>query len=111
MKKGKWKRQPQETTGSYYFNGAFYATRGITHLLTEEEIISTYQDVQSLIKEQDGIDYLLTVRHINGKKKRCRGQPELSTNSVRPCLSLASNGLKILKRRGKHSMAGQGKGR
>ncbi len=111
MNTGKWKRQPQEMGGSYYFNGTFCATNGVVHLLTEEEIMSIYQDVQTLVKEQDGIDYLLTVRHINGKKKRCRGQPELSTNSVRPCLSLASNGLKILKRRGKHSMAGQGKGR
>ena len=54
----KWIRQPQEQEGNYYFSGTFYVTRGIQELLSQEEILAIYQEVQKLVKENGGLDYL-----------------------------------------------------
>ena len=54
----KWTRQPQEQEVSYHFSGTFYATRGIQELLSQEEILAIYQEIQKLVKENDGLDYL-----------------------------------------------------
>jgi len=63
MSTGKWIRQSQEKEGSYYFSGTFYATSGITHLLSELEIITFYFDIKALVKESNGIDYLQVYIH------------------------------------------------
>ncbi len=68
MNTGKWKRQPQETTGSYYFNGKFCATSGVVHLLTEEEVMAIYQDILTFVKEKNGVDYLQVYVHETTKQ-------------------------------------------
>ena len=65
----KWKRQSQETTGMYHFSGKFLVTRGVTSLLSEEEILTIYQEVQQLVKENDGVDYLFVFIHEDSKQK------------------------------------------
>lgn len=55
----KWKRQPQEQSGTYCFSGKFLVTSGIQNLLTSDEIRAIYFEVQKLVKEQNGIDYLV----------------------------------------------------
>ena len=56
----KWIRQPQEQEGNYHFSGTFYVTRGVQELLSPEEILVIYQEIQKLVKENDGLDYLQT---------------------------------------------------
>ena len=65
----KWKKKPQEQEGTYFFSGQFYITRGVQDLLTPEEIRSIYLEVQQLVKEQEGLDYLqVYVHEDNGRK-------------------------------------------
>ena len=59
----KWKRQPQEQSGTYFFSGKFLITSGIQELLTDEEIRSIYFEVKKTVKEQNGIDYLVVYIH------------------------------------------------
>ena len=55
--------KPQEMEGSYFFSGKFLVTQGIQALLTPQEIASIYLEVQKLVKENDGIDYLVVYVH------------------------------------------------
>lgn len=59
----KWKRQPQEQSGTYFFSGKFLVTNGVQNLLTPEEIRTIYFEVKELVKEQNGIDYLVVYVH------------------------------------------------
>ncbi len=65
----KWKRKLQEQQGTYYFSGKFLMTNGVQHLLSPEDILAIYQDVQQLVKENEGIDYLVTYIHEDTKQK------------------------------------------
>jgi len=105
-----WKHNLQEVEGDYFFDGKAVHTAGVGHELSEQEIVRIVTELKRFVKENDGADYIQTVRHVNGEEKYCLTQSELPTDSVRTCLSLAGNGLKIPKGGGQHSMAGQGKG-
>lgn len=59
----KWKLQPQEGEGTYRFSGRFVATRGVTELLSEAEIMILYWTVRYLVEQNDGIDYLVVFVH------------------------------------------------
>ena len=59
----KWKRQPQEQEGTYCFSGKFFVTNGVQALLTPDEIMAIYLQVQLLVKENDGLDYLQVYVH------------------------------------------------
>ena len=69
LKTMKWKRQPQETTGTYHFSGRFLVTSGVQALLSESEIFTIYQEVQQLVKENNGMDYLFSYIHEDIKQK------------------------------------------
>lgn len=59
----KWELQPQETNGAYHFSGRFLVTSGVQAELTDEEIRTIYFLVQKLVKENDGLDYLLVFKN------------------------------------------------
>lgn len=65
----KWKRQPQEQEGAYFFSGQFYITRGVQNLLSPEEIRVIYFEIQQLVKEQEGLDYLQVYIHEDTGRK------------------------------------------
>jgi hypothetical protein len=54
----KWTRKPQEKDGTYYFSGQFLVTIGVQKLLESQEIKDIYFEIQRLVKEQSGLDYL-----------------------------------------------------
>jgi len=54
-----WIAKKQEQEGTYRFNGKCLVTRGVQGLLTEEEILKLITSTKEMVKEQDGIDYLL----------------------------------------------------
>ena len=62
-----WQCLPQETTGDYDFNGTFYVTKGVLQKLSHAEIASIYAFTQSLVREKNGIDYLLVLNIIRQK--------------------------------------------
>ena len=59
----KWKRKPQEQEGTYFFSGQFYITRGVQELLIPEEVHRIYLEIQQLVEEQEGLDYLQVYVH------------------------------------------------
>lgn len=59
----KWKRQPQETEGTYMFSGQFLTTRGVTAKLTREEVLLIYNEIRSLVEKHNGLDYLQSYVH------------------------------------------------
>ena len=61
--KNKWVRQPQEQEGDYWFSGKFLVTNGIENLLTPEEILAIYLEIQKLVKAENGLDYLQVYVH------------------------------------------------
>ena len=63
-----WTRKPQEQEGKYYFNGTLYLTAEVQQELSLEEIRDIYNDVQALVKEKDGIDYLQVFTNEKGDK-------------------------------------------
>lgn len=65
----KWTRKAQETDGTYYFSGKFLVTSGVQHLLEPQEIENIYLEIQRLVKEQSGLDYL-QVYECEGKTER-----------------------------------------
>ncbi len=65
----KWVRQPQEKEGSYWFSGKFLITIGIQKLLTGEEIMTIYLEVQNLVNEKKGLAYLQVYVHSKTKQK------------------------------------------
>lgn len=64
-----WQCLPQETTGDYDFNGTFYVTKGVLQKLSHAEIASIYAFTQSLVRENNGIDYLLVFEHNQTKER------------------------------------------
>ena len=65
----KWKRKPQEQEGTYFFSGKFLVTNGVQAKLTSEEILGIYQEIQQLVKEESGLDYLQVYIHEETKQK------------------------------------------
>ena len=65
----KWKRQPQEQEGTYYFSGKFLVTNGAQAILTQEEILAIYLEIQQLVKTNEGMDYLQVYIHEDSKQK------------------------------------------
>jgi len=65
----KWKIQPQEQGGTYHFSGNSFLTRGIQALLEEDEIKAIYLEVQALVEENNGIDYLVVYIHEDTQQK------------------------------------------
>jgi len=51
------------TGGTYFFSGQFLITRGIQTNLTPEEIKVIYLEIQRLVKEKSGLDYLQVYVH------------------------------------------------
>jgi hypothetical protein len=64
----KWTRKPQECEGSYFFSGTFYVTRGAGELLSPEEIIVIYREVQRYVADHNGADYLFVFENEKGDK-------------------------------------------
>lgn len=62
-----WKRNEQETTGNYFFNGTFYCTQKVHLKLPVIEIIFLYLDVRKFAKENNGIDYLQVYKDEQGR--------------------------------------------
>jgi predicted RNA binding protein with dsRBD fold (UPF0201 family) len=50
----KWIRQPQEQDGTYRFNGQFLVTAGVNRLLSPDEKLAIYTQVQSLVAKNSG---------------------------------------------------------
>jgi hypothetical protein len=65
----KWKAKPQEQGGTYRFSGRFLVTIGVASLLTEEEVKAIYIEVQKMVQEQNGIDYLMVYVHDDSGEK------------------------------------------
>jgi len=65
----KWKIQPQDQKATYHLSGRFLITKGIQSLLTDEEISAIYLEVQKLVKENKGIDYLVVYMHEDTQQK------------------------------------------
>lgn len=63
-----WTRKPQECEGDYHFNGLFLITQGIQAKLSPEEIATIYQEIQTLVTEQNGLDYLQVFENETGDK-------------------------------------------
>lgn len=59
----KWIHKPQECEGTYHFNGQFLVTAGVNGLLSPEEILAIYTEIQSLVSEKSGLDYLQVFIH------------------------------------------------
>ena len=64
----KWTYKPQEQEGSYFFSGTFLTTAGVASELSKEEILNIYQQTQQLVKEKNGIDYLLVFEDQAGRR-------------------------------------------
>lgn len=62
-----WKRKPQEKPGNYFFSGKFYATRGVTDALSEDEILEIYRDLQAFVRQENGMDYLQVYESDDGR--------------------------------------------
>jgi hypothetical protein len=58
-----WEPQPQETTGTYRFDGRFVATATVINDLGEDVVRALYFIAQGLVKENDGTDYILAFKH------------------------------------------------
>ena len=77
----KWIRKPQEKEGTYYFSGQFLVTSGIQNLLDSQEIKNIYFEIQRLVKEQSGLDYL-QVYECEGREERLFFIDQLSKEMV-----------------------------
>jgi len=64
-----WIRQPQETTGDYWFSGQGYLTRGVDTEIPKVEIIQILDDLRRFVQQEQGIDYLqVYVNESTGRK-------------------------------------------
>lgn len=64
----KWVRKQQEQEGTYRFSGAFFVTRGVQSKVRPEDIAAIYFEIQTLVQENNGLDYLQVFE--NGKGDR-----------------------------------------
>ncbi len=64
-----WQSLPQETEGKFEFKGTFYVTQGVLSRLSQVEILSLYKFTQDLVREKNGLDYLLVFEHKTTKER------------------------------------------
>ncbi len=69
-----WKRLPQECEGSYFFSGQAVMTRGVEAALSPEEIAFIVADLQALVQQENGIDYLQSFEADDGRRVWCIDQ-------------------------------------
>ena len=65
---GKWIHQPQEQNGDYYFDGRVFVTNNVQADIPQAELIEIIEHLQTLAKEQEGIDYLQVFKTEDGDK-------------------------------------------
>ena len=70
----RWKRQPQERKGDYFFNGKSYITRNLLNEIPLEEILNIIFDLKAFIQQERGIDYLVVYIRSDGRKIYCIDQ-------------------------------------
>lgn len=58
-----WESQPQETPGTYRFNGRPLVTATVHADLGQTVIVEIYRITQRLVQENDGLDYILAFKH------------------------------------------------
>ncbi len=63
-----WVRKEQEQEGTYQFNGTMYVTKGVLATLSPPEILAIYLDIQKIVTEKGGVDYLQIYVSSNGGK-------------------------------------------
>ena len=64
---GKWKRQPQERPGDYFFYGRAFMTAGVNEALTPIEIAWITSDLRRGVLEHGGLDYLQVFKCDDGR--------------------------------------------
>ena len=64
-----WQLQKQERKGDYWFNGKFYATKGVNEDVPLPELLAMLGVLQNEAREQNGIDYLRVFIHVGTGKK------------------------------------------
>lgn len=64
----KWKRQPQEQEGDYWFGGQLYITQGVAAELSQAEILWIVADLQEAVAVEAGLDYLQTYQSEDGRR-------------------------------------------
>ena len=69
-----WKRLPQECPGDYFFSGRALMTRGVEAALSPEEIAFIVADLQALVQQENGIDYLQSFEADDGRRVWCIDQ-------------------------------------
>jgi hypothetical protein len=57
-----WEPQPQETSGTYRFDGKFHATTTVDTDIGREAVMEIYLITQRLVRENNGIDYILAFK-------------------------------------------------
>ena len=65
---GKWIHQPQEQDGDYWFDGRIFMTNNIQADIPQIELMGIINHLQTLAKEQEGIDYLQVFKTEEGDK-------------------------------------------
>lgn len=63
-----WIRRPQEREGKYLFSGNFFITQAVLENLCIGEIFAIYFDMQILVREKGGVDYLQVYENEAGDK-------------------------------------------
>lgn len=58
-----WEPQPQETTGTYRFDGRPLVTATVQADLGPIVVAGIYRITQRLVQEHDGLDYILAFKH------------------------------------------------
>ena len=61
-------REPQEQEGTYYFSGKLFVTPAVLHHFTPTDILAIYLDIQSFVRENNGVDYLQIYINDQGDK-------------------------------------------
>lgn len=64
-----WTRKPQEKEGQkYFFSGQCLITAGINETIHKDELRSMIADLQTFVKEKDGVDYRQVYEDENGNR-------------------------------------------
>tara|TARA_X000000950_G_C13392152_1_gene448691 strand:+ start:36 stop:353 length:318 start_codon:yes stop_codon:yes gene_type:complete len=58
-----WEPQPQETTGTYRFDGRPLVTATVQSDLGAGVVAEIYRITQRLVQENNGLDYILAFKH------------------------------------------------
>ena len=66
-----WKHQAQETEGDYFFDGQMYVTTNLSEHVPQEEIAEITIQLQKMVVDNEGLDYLQVFNHSDGRKIYC----------------------------------------